>query len=70
MLLPLCASAQDIDSMSIDYTNPVEYSPSGTTFLLFAPENKQHAPILRLYHEGVGGKPFKTIRMKPVENYG
>ncbi len=70
MLLPLCASAQDINSMSLDYTNPVEYSPSGTTFLLFAPENKQHAPILRLYHEGVGGKPFKTIRMKPVENYG
>lgn len=47
MLLPLCASAQDINLMSLDYTNPVEYSPSGTTFLLFAPENKQHAPILK-----------------------
>ena len=35
-----------------------------------APDNARHRPLIRLYREGLGGKPVKTIKMKREENFG
>lgn len=72
LLLIMCAwmRAQSLDTMTIDYTNPVYYTPSETCFFLCAPNNARHRPLIRLYNEGLGGKPAKTIKMKREENFG
>ena len=62
--------AQSLDTMAIDYTSHVDYTSSETTFFLCAPDNARHRPLIRLYREGLGGKPVKTIKMKREENFG
>ena len=39
--------------------NEMKYTPQATTFSLTTLSNTQ-AVTLRLYNEGLGGKPFKT----------
>ncbi len=48
------ASAQDFQES--------DYSEKATTFSLLAPDGSK--PKLRIYKDGEGGKPLKTIRMK------
>lgn len=72
LLIIKCAlmRAQSLDTMAIDYTSHVDYTSSETTFFLCAPDNARHRPLIRLYREGLGGKPVKTIKMKREENFG
>src|SRR5574344_2034133 len=43
--------------------NELIYGQQKSTFRLFAP-NTAKKVFVRLYTEGMGGKPFKTVRMK------
>jgi pullulanase len=45
--------------------NEMTYSPSATSFHLFAPSNSKSVK-LRIYNNGVDGKPFRTVEMKSV----
>ncbi len=45
------------------YFNEMEYTPGQTTFRLFAPSSAKGVKV-RLYKDGIGGKPVKTISMK------
>lgn len=49
------ANAQDFNEMT--------YTPQATSFKLFAPNTAKHA-IVRIYQDGEGGKPLKTVKMK------
>lgn len=62
--------AQSLDTMSLDYTNHVIYSPTETTFMLCAPNNAKRAPMLRIYKNWQGSEPMKTLKMKQVEDFG
>ena len=59
LLLSGLATAQNV-------FNEMAYTPSATTFRLFAPRSSK--PVVRLYATGEarGEKPLKTIRMKAV----
>ncbi len=46
--------------------NEVSYTPTKTTFTLFAPE-KAKAVKLRLYQNGQGGRALRTIKMKFID---
>ena len=50
-------SAQDFDF------NECVVSPEATTFRLFAPETAKGVKV-RIYQDGVGGKPIRTLKMK------
>ena len=52
--------AQDFDFKEI------EWSPEATTFQLFAPPTAKRV-VVRIYREGIGGKPEKTVKMVPTE---
>ena len=58
LLLPKTMTAQDFcfDEMT--------YSPGETTFRLFAPGDAKEV-VVRLYEEGTGGVPLKTVTMEP-----
>ena len=43
--------------------NEVNCGPESTTFQLFAPATAKRV-IVRIYKDGIGGKPIKTVRMK------
>jgi pullulanase len=51
------AVAQDFDF------NEMEYTPHQTTFQLFAPPTAKSVKV-RIYKDGQGGKPMKTVGMK------
>ena len=51
------AVAQDFDF------NEMEYTPHQTTFQLFAPPTAKSVKV-RIYKDGLGGKPMKTVGMK------
>ena len=57
------ASAQDFDF------NEMEYTPEATTFKLFAPATAKTVKV-RIYKDGTGGKPVKTVTMKASPNGG
>ena len=57
------ASAQDFDF------NEMEYTPEATTFKLFAPATAKAVKV-RIYRDGTGGKPVKTVTMKAAPNGG
>ena len=44
----------------------MEYTPHQTTFQLFAPPTAK-AVKLRIYKDGLGGKPLRTVKMKLEE---
>ena len=52
--MTVLATAQDFcfDEMT--------YSPEETTFKLFAPANAKNVKV-RIYQEGMGGKPVRTV---------
>ena len=56
MLISVVASAQDFDFRE------VEYGPYQTTFHLFAPADAKKV-VVRIYKDGLGGKPLKTQKM-------
>ncbi|MCR4919135.1 MAG: type I pullulanase [Prevotella sp.] len=43
----------------------LKYDPQQSTFTLFAPSSARSVK-LRLYKEGQGGKPFKTVKLQPA----
>jgi len=43
--------------------NEVDCGPEATTFQLFAPAAAKRV-VVRIYKDGIGGKPIKTVRMK------
>ena len=58
-LFPKLAAAQDF------HFNEVNYTPQNTQFVLFAPNDAKRV-TLRLYRDGQGGKPIKTIKMQRI----
>ena len=52
------------NAQSFDF-NEVECRPEATTFQLFAPVSARRV-IVRIYNDGIGGKPVKTVKMKLV----
>lgn len=69
-LLCACLLPMPTEAKQSGYTDPAQYTPKQTTFFLGAPNDTRHRPLLRLYHKGMGGKPARTIRMKPAGNFG
>ena len=47
--------------------NEVDCGPESTIFQLFAPATAKRV-VVRIYKEGIGGKPIKTIQMKRHED--
>ena len=43
--------------------NEVVFEPEATTFQLFAPASAKRV-VVRIYKDGIGGRPIKTIQMK------
>ena len=56
-MLSNTATAQDF------YFDEMSYSPSETTFRLFAPSNAKKV-VVRIYQDGQGGKALKTVKMQ------
>ena len=67
MLFTQLATAQVADiavpSESEFSFNEMTYSPGQTQFKLFAPANAKSV-VVRIYNEGMGGKPVKTVKMQ------
>lgn len=49
-------------ALALDFNNEVAYSPQKTVFKLFAPKEAK-AVTLRIYADGQGGQPLKTVNM-------
>lgn len=66
LLLPIVLLLLSSMAMAQNVFNEMSYTPSATTFRLFAPSNSK--PVVRLYATGEarGEKPLKTISMKAV----
>jgi len=61
VLTPKTAEAQDFDF------NEMDCQPEQTTFRLFAPATAKSVKV-RIYKDGQGGKPFKTVSMTPQKS--
>ena len=59
LTLPFTAGAQNLD---FDF-NEMDCGPEQTTFRLFA-SAKAKRVVVRIYKDGTGGKPMKTVKMK------
>ncbi len=59
LTLPFTAGAQNLD---FDF-NEMDCGPEQTTFRLFA-SAKAKRVVVRIYKDGMGGKPMKTVKMK------
>ena len=46
--------------------NEVDCGPESTTFQLFAPASAKRV-VVRIYKDGMGGKPIKTVQMKRAQ---
>jgi pullulanase len=46
--------------------NEVDCGPEATTFQLFAPATAKRV-VVRIYKDGIGGKPIKTVKMRREE---
>ena len=57
LILPSSLNAEEFDFMEM------RYSPSQTTFSLFAPDDASRV-VVRIYKDGLGGKPLKSVRMQ------
>ncbi len=53
---------EKISPAALNFIDEVKYSPSKTTFRLFAPKNAK-AVTLRIYADGQGGESLKTVKM-------
>lgn len=49
-------------ALALDFNNEVAYSPQKTVFKLFTPKEAK-AVTLRIYADGQGGQPLKTVKM-------
>ena len=45
----------------------VDCGPESTTFQLFAPGTAKRV-VVRIYNDGIGGKPIKTVKMRRQES--
>ena len=52
-------------AQGVDF-NEVVCDPEATTFQLFAPATAKRV-VVRIYNDGMGGKPIKTVKMKRTE---
>jgi pullulanase len=59
LILPFTVGAQNLD---FDF-NEMDCGPEQTTFRLFA-SAKAKRVVVRIYKDGTGGKPMKTVKMK------
>lgn len=59
LLVSQSAKAQQFKELS--------YSPIQSTFQLFAPNSSKRV-VVRIYGEGIGGKPLRTVKMKRSGN--
>ena len=59
MLMTITAATIQSQDFSFD---EVTYTPEATTFKLFAPDNAKKVTV-RIYQDGLGGKPLKTVKM-------
>ena len=59
MLMTITAATIQSQDFSFD---EVTYTPEATTFKLFAPDNAKKVTV-RIYQDGLGGKPLKTMKM-------
>ena len=57
LILPSSLNAQEFDFTEM------RYSPEQTTFSLFAPDDASRV-MVRIYKDGLGGKPLKSVRMQ------
>ena len=55
-------TGKKISPVALNFFDEVKYSPAKTTFRLFAPKDAK-AVTLRIYAEGLGGEPLKTVKM-------
>ena len=60
VMMTTLTTAQDF------HFDEMTYSPEKTTFKLFAPADAKNVKV-RIYQEGLGGKPLKTIKMQYVD---
>ena len=69
LLFPRQADAQSPDLLADPAIafQEVSYSPKATQFAIFAPNDAKRV-TLRIYQNGIGGKPVKTIKMKRTAN--
>jgi pullulanase len=54
------------NAQSFDF-NEVDCGPEATTFQLFAPATAKRV-VVRIYNDGIGGKPIKTVKMRRQES--
>ena len=62
MTLLTIAAAQVAVAQEFDFRE-MEYTPQQTVFQLFAPANAKAVKV-RIYKDGLGGRPLKTIKMR------
>lgn len=62
---PVTENQEQAEGGSFNFTE-MTYSPSQTTFQLFAPWSAKGVKV-RIYKDGQGGKPLKTVAMKRTE---
>jgi len=65
LLLALAATFGYAQNSDFDF-NEMECGPEQTTFRLFAPSTAKKV-VVRIYKEGTGGKPIKTVKMAIVK---
>jgi len=63
ILLAMAATTIQAQDFHFD---EMTYSPEGTTFKLFAPDNAKKVTV-RIYKDGMGGRPMKTVRMQRTD---
>ena len=61
LLLVMATTITRAQVPDFDFTE-MEYGPHQTSFYLFAPPTAKKV-VVRIYKDGIGGKPLKTVRM-------
>jgi pullulanase len=61
LLLVMATTITRAQALDFDFTE-MEYGPHQTSFYLFAPATAKKV-VVRIYKDGIGGKPLKTVKM-------
>ncbi|MBQ3360890.1 MAG: type I pullulanase, partial [Prevotella sp.] len=61
LLLVMATTITRAQTPDFDFTE-MEYGPHQTSFYLFAPPTAKKV-VVRIYKDGIGGKPLKTVKM-------
>ena len=68
LLLVMATTITRAQVPDFDFTE-MEYGPHQTSFYLFAPPTAKKV-VVRIYKDGMGGKPLKTVRMSYTDGLG